>query len=87
MSSVINNETNIGDEITKGIVLNKANLVVKGNTVIDINNYKKDKVVSKGGKLILKSEEKYLYFNIPSLNKINDTVYDSLEKLIYTKKI
>lgn len=87
MSSVINNETNIGDEITKGIVLNKANLVVKGNTVIDINNYKKDKVVSKGGKLRLKSEEKYLYFNIPSLNKINDTVYDSLEKLIYTKKI
>lgn len=80
MSSVVN-------ENNQGIIVNKRNLIIKGNTIININDYKSDKSISRDGKFRIKSDDKYYNFNIPVLNKIDDSVYDSLDNLVYTKKI
>ena len=84
MSSVVDNDIN---ENNQGIIVNKRNLIIKGNTIININDYKSDKSVSKGGRFRIKSDDKYFNFNIPVLNKIDDSLYDSLDNLVYTKKI
>lgn len=83
MSSVVDNDIN---ENNQGIIVNKRNLIIKGNTIININDYKSDKSISKDGKFRIKSDDKYYNFNIPVLNKIDDSVYDSLDNLVYIKK-
>lgn len=84
MSSDINNYI---DTINEGIVLNKRNLIINGNTIVNFDNYKNDKSISRKGRFRIKSNDKYFYFNIPALNKIDDVLYDELENLTYIKRI
>ena len=51
MSSVVN-------ENNQGIIVNKRNLIIKGNTIININDYKSDKSISRDGKFRIKSDDK-----------------------------
>lgn len=82
----INKKIILSNVSQKKRIINKSDLSFDGNTVIG-NIYKDDKNVCKNNKLVIKIDEEYKTFYIPQLNKINSTLYDSVNNLVHTRKI
>lgn len=80
---IMNGNNSNGSDST---IINKSDLVIDGKTSFSENDCI-GRSLADNGKLRIKANGKYYYFNIPKLHSIDNSICDTLNKLLVTKKV